>query len=1146
MSKRLNNHSPDRPLVYSLQKLCQIGGDMYAMGVTPDGASVVNRILYFRPTFLMPLLDDWLIGVDNLDAEMDDDRDQEIFEKVNEFFKDLMVDDCVHEKVLIHRLRVVGFCNYNKDLLLEVHCKNLFSYMKMTKVLRNGNHVTYHTDIPFTNQLLVQKERPDLSYQDWVQVDHHHLSGYVNLARESVSFMSPGIKTTSTIFCSSPFEKLRVQPTMTHAPKLLKAFVRVLAGSQSAIRTKERHTVLPDSRLPNDRIFFIGVTYVWQSAEPIEPDEYIFTTCPVNEEDVQSKLSSIQGPHSIKPNRHIVCVKSELELLSSFVTNLIDHDPDDLFHYPDREETFTYIVDRIHRYGDKDLLKWERFRSESLEVPRSSDMAVQFKTRNCFDILSMMKKKFKGSADEYDLYSMSLHKKARHKDANMRKLKATFLRSDTLVAQCLRTGDVSTLTLSLIQQLDLMVGIERDLSIRLECANLSRITDVEISRIVRGDEQVRVYSAIYRFCVKGKQYLNLDALAKKPLRYDIQKHPPTYADPPDNPLNLEYREMCKRKLAEKKLYHERIRRAKDESFIRARMTEDEYARRLQKQAEAISKLDVKDDMDPEPDDEIDEDEDKGYRCLKDVEDAAADEKEGGNVVLPSPAYYGNTPIAVLDFNSLYPSIMIAYNLSYDTAVYDPQYEAVPGIKYINVRINANETVRYALGPEGADLESMACKGCMPRLLRLLLDQRAAIRKEQKNITDKFFWTVKEMLQLGMKTVSNAVYGFLGVNRGGKLPVRSMMQSVTSIGRYLQKECTDELAKRYKIIVVYGDTDSIFILVFIMDGASLDERVYNTMVHYCVPGIRTWEDVCLYYEKQQPSFKPEDRFDIRSFSPEDQVHAILFIVYNKLADECTSFFPKPIKLGFEKMALNVYMGQQKKYYFYLKYDENNPSKKKSLEITGMPCKKREWTPWTRKALDAVTGFIQNDQLAKIEPFIRDHVQQLIERAVPYDQLTVTKNFKKMSEYKSVNNLSVQLALRVQDRIGRQLIPETRLPFVIVKGNEPFYKRAMHPEEAKANGRDLDWMYYLTKQFYKPMKALLVYHPELFDYESFIVDAIGRLQSKISGIIPMSSFSIPVSSAASSGKRLADFGFNFGPPTNAAVDGLQVDKKIKQDI
>ena len=59
---------------------------------------------------------------------------------------------------------------------------------------------------------------------------------------------------------------------------------------------------------------------------------------------------------------------------------------------------------------------------------------------------------------------------------------------------------------------------------------------------------------------------------------------------------------------------------------------------------------------------------------------SADGYEGATVLeAQKGAYY--TPITALDFEGLYPSIMMAHNLCYSTLVMDSKYENIPGVKY---------------------------------------------------------------------------------------------------------------------------------------------------------------------------------------------------------------------------------------------------------------------------------------------------------------------------------------------------------------------------------------------------------------------------------------------------------------------------------
>lgn len=66
---------------------------------------------------------------------------------------------------------------------------------------------------------------------------------------------------------------------------------------------------------------------------------------------------------------------------------------------------------------------------------------------------------------------------------------------------------------------------------------------------------------------------------------------------------------------------------------------------------------------------------------------------GATVLEPTPGFYGEN-IAVLDFASLYPTIMISRNLCYSTFVMNPKYIGIEGVKYENIKWN--DKVEYRL------------------------------------------------------------------------------------------------------------------------------------------------------------------------------------------------------------------------------------------------------------------------------------------------------------------------------------------------------------------------------------------------------------------------------------------------------------------
>ena len=98
--------------------------------------------------------------------------------------------------------------------------------------------------------------------------------------------------------------------------------------------------------------------------------------------------------------------------------------------------------------------------------------------------------------------------------------------------------------------------------------------------------------------------------------------------------------------------------------------------------------------------------------------------EGATVLDPIKAYY-EEPIATLDFASLYPSIMQAYNLCYSTLV-----------SPIDVKkLNPNQYQKTENG--NIFVTSETKKGILPIILEELLSARKRAKKDMKNAKTEF-------------------------------------------------------------------------------------------------------------------------------------------------------------------------------------------------------------------------------------------------------------------------------------------------------------------------------------------------------------------------------------------------------------------------
>ena len=154
------------------------------------------------------------------------------------------------------------------------------------------------------------------------------------------------------------------------------------------------------------------------------------------------------------------------------------------------------------------------------------------------------------------------------------------------------------------------------------------------------------------------------------------------------------------------------------------------------------------------------------------------------------AYY--TPITALDFEALYPSIMMAHNLCYSTLIMDPKYENKE--KYPNLEIETFGQFKFVQN--------------VPSLLPSILLELKQFRKQAKKDMANSTGSLKQMYngkQLAYKVSMNSVYGFTGASKG-MLPCVPIASSVTRKGRMMIEDTKNYVEKNFPGAKVrYGDS-----------------------------------------------------------------------------------------------------------------------------------------------------------------------------------------------------------------------------------------------------------------------------------------------------------------------------------------------------
>lgn len=165
---------------------------------------------------------------------------------------------------------------------------------------------------------------------------------------------------------------------------------------------------------------------------------------------------------------------------------------------------------------------------------------------------------------------------------------------------------------------------------------------------------------------------------------------------------------------------------------------------------------------------------------------------GGMVLKPKSGIHEN--IVVLDFKSMYPNIMIKYNVSPDTYVPPEEPDPPEGV-YVAPEVGH----RFRRSPPGFYRE----------VLESLLNVRDEIRQKLRRLAeDSPEYRVLDARQKAIKVITNATYGYAGW-LGARWYLKPVAEACAAWGRHTLLE-TIKIAKEMGIELIYGDTDSVFV------------------------------------------------------------------------------------------------------------------------------------------------------------------------------------------------------------------------------------------------------------------------------------------------------------------------------------------------
>jgi DNA polymerase elongation subunit (family B) len=411
--------------------------------------------------------------------------------------------------------------------------------------------------------------------------------------------------------------------------------------------------------------------------------------------------------------------------------------------------------------------------------------------------------------------------------------------------------------------------------------------------------------------------------------------------------------------------------------------------------------------------------------------------EGAIVISPKIGMYLDTPIAVLDFNSLYPSSMIGENLSPDTFLYRKtysetgklkSYEGMPadqvksleGYHEISYDEDGCKCVCAYMQPEK---DKPLSKGLIPTALEIMLKKRKEARKKMEDPTlDDAQKSVYNGLQLAYKVVANSIYGQLGSRTS---PIRKMCVAActTAVGRrsLLFAKTTVEADGAE---VVYGDTDSIFVK---FPGKDLSGA------------IKAGQDAAAKITKGCP-------------------HSAFVIGYEK------TFYP------FILFCRKRYVG--------MKYEED-PTKCKRASM-GIVLKRRDNAPIVKDVYGGALDIIlEHKDVKRAAEFVKMMLVKVLKSELPIEKFAVTKQLR--DDYKAMakgydGHATIPAHRILADRMttrdpGNAPSVGERLQYVYIQTDKKLQADRIETIEfMQKNKLKLDSQFYITNQIQNPVAQL----------------------------------------------------------------------------
>ncbi|ODH51256.1 hypothetical protein GX48_02685 [Paracoccidioides brasiliensis] len=398
------------------------------------------------------------------------------------------------------------------------------------------------------------------------------------------------------------------------------------------------------------------------------------------------------------------------------------------------------------------------------------------------------------------------------------------------------------------------------------------------------------------------------------------------------------------------------------------------------------------------------------------------------VMEPQSDFY-TSPVLVLDFQSLYPSIMIAYNYCYSTCLGRVvEWRGQNKLGFIDFRRPAGLLELFKdqinISPNGMIyVKQEIRKSLLAKMLIEILETRVMVKGGMKAWKDdKSLQRLLNNRQLALKLIANVTYGYTSASFSGRMPCAEIADSIVQTARETLEKAIAMIhsVERWNAEVVYGDTDSVFVC---LKGRTKDEA-----------------------------------FDIGE----------------EIAKTITNSNPRPIKLKFEKVYHPCVLLAKKRYVGY-KY-ENRSQKEPEFDAKGIETVRRDGTPAEQKIEEKVLRILfETADLSRVKSYFQKQCTKIMKSKVSIQDFCFAKEVR-LGTY-SDKGMPPPGALLSSKRMLEDPRTEAqygeRVPYVVISGapGARLIDRCVPPEVLLHDSQlELDAEYYISKNIIPPLERI----------------------------------------------------------------------------